>query len=57
MYEAERDLMYDTEKNSFKKIAPPPPPRRERQYYTKQEIGPFKVPTYFSRSEPGANKI
>jgi hypothetical protein len=41
--------MYEAEKNSFKKIVTPPPPRRERQYLSKQELGPFKVPTYFNR--------
>jgi hypothetical protein len=49
LYEAERDLMYEAEKNSFKKIVTPPPLRRERQYLSKQELGPFKVPTYFNR--------
>lgn len=49
LYEAERDLMYEADQNRFKKIAAAPPPRRERQYFSKQELGPFKVPTYFNR--------
>ena len=35
----------------------PSPARRERQQYPKQEVGPFKVPIYFSRPEPGTSKI
>lgn len=38
-------------------MAAAPLPGRQRTYDSKRQIGPFNVPTYFTKPEPGDKKI